>query len=288
MRRRRPALGPFLDQVVATYNHPRYLGTDPLSTLHRYADPRDQELVGFLAAGLAFGNVKAVIAAIDRALAPLGERPAERLARMDEAEAARAAAGFNHRWIFEQDLAQIYRLLGAVARRGGGLEPLFARGMTPDAPDVRPGARALVDGLTELALGLGLDLGRLGTRYFLSDPTGAGAAKRLHMFLRWMIRRDGLDLGLWTSATPAQLVVPLDTHVARLSGYLGLTRLKSPGGRMALDITESLRRLDPADPVKYDFALTRLGILRDCPPRRDVAKCARCALVEVCRKGARR
>jgi len=112
---------------------------------------------------------------------------------------------------------------------------------------------------------------------------GAGASKRLHMFLRWMVREDELDRGLWTSACPAQLIIPLDTHIARMAQHLGLTKRRTAGRAMALEITRALRELDPEDPVKYDFALCRLGILGECPAHRDPARCDACMLEPVCR-----
>lgn len=285
------ALVGFLEAVHGQYVRAEYLHTDPLSAVHRYRDPRDQEAVGFIAAGLAFGNVRAVLASVDRALAPLGPRPARALARLDPAAASRAAEDFNHRWVFAPDLAGLYRLLGAALSEAGGLEPLFAAGMqaaqgpssgpTAAWDDVRPGAASLVAGLRALAPS-DVDLGRKGTGYFLAQTEGPGAAKRLHLFLRWMIRKDAVDLGLWKSARPAQLILPLDTHLAHLGQLLGMTKRRTAGLAMALDITAALRLADPRDPVKYDFALARLGILGACPMRREAHRCGACDLFAVC------
>jgi uncharacterized protein (TIGR02757 family) len=123
-------------------------------------------------------------------------------------------------------------------------------------------------------------------RAFLSDPASGSACKRLNLFLRWMVRPDdGLDLGLWAPVRPDQLVIPLDTHEARISRYLGLSDRRTVDWKMAVEVTEGLRRLDPSDPVRYDFALSRLGILDECPRRRDPVKCRRCPLVPVCTLG---
>jgi uncharacterized protein (TIGR02757 family) len=284
-RGRDEALCRFLEEVHGRYLRTELLHTDPLSAVHRYKDPRDQEVVGFVAAGLAFGNVRSVIASVGRALGPLGPRPARALGRLGPVEALRAAEGFNHRWVFAPDLAGLYRLLGAGLREAGGLEPLFAEGMRraggEAASDVRPGAAALVAGLRALAPS-DVELGRKGTGYFLSQAEGPGAAKRLHLFLRWMVRKDALDLGLWKSARPSQLIVPLDTHIAHLGRLLGMTARSTAGLGMALDITAALRLADPEDPVKYDFALSRLGILGTCPMERQAGSCAACELYPVC------
>jgi uncharacterized protein (TIGR02757 family) len=126
-----------------------------------------------------------------------------------------------------------------------------------------------------------------GARFSLPDPLEGAACKRWRMFLRWMVRLGWPDLGLWTRYPADQLIIPLDTHVARISRFIGLTHRATPDGKMALEITESLRRLDPADPLRYDFALSHLGILGDCPGIRKRNTCAECALYSVCRAGSK-
>lgn len=249
-----------LEALYRRYVQRPWLDSDPLGRVHAYRDPRDREVAGFLAAGLAFGNVRAILASVDRALAPLGDRPARRLATLDARRAERLARGFNHRWIFAPDLANAYRMLGGALREAGGLEPLFAAGTSPGDADVRPGAVALVEGLrrqlpAERA-------GRRGTRYLLPAVAGEGASKRLMMYLRWMVRDRDLDLGLWRAATPAQLLMPLDVHVSRLVRELGLTRRRTVGRAMMLEVSGAFRAIDPHDPIRFDFALTRLGMLR--------------------------
>jgi uncharacterized protein (TIGR02757 family) len=124
--------------------------------------------------------------------------------------------------------------------------------------------------------------------YFFPRPSGGSACKRLNLFLRWMVRRDGIDPGGWSAVTPAQLIVPLDVHVIRVGQCLGLTRYRSPGWRMAADITAALRLVDPVDPVKYDFALCHLGMLGHCGFGRYRGGDAACPLRGHCRPGARR
>ena len=119
---------------------------------------------------------------------------------------------------------------------------------------------------------------KAGVRFFFTSPT-TGACKRANMYLRWMVRPDdGLDLGLWPQIPTSDLVVPLDTHIYRFGRYLGWSERKTPGFRTALDITESLARVDPDDPVKYDFALSRMGILENCPRHRSGDACELCEL----------
>ncbi len=120
-------------------------------------------------------------------------------------------------------------------------------------------------------------------RYLLPSPSGTSPCKRLNLYLRWMVRHgDSIDLGLWSRVSPRKLVIPLDVHVARISRRIGLTELKAPSWRMAEDITRSLRLLDPEDPVKYDFAICRLGILERCKKVKTAELCRECELRGLC------
>lgn len=278
-----PELAAALEAVYARYSRDALVQTDPLDLVVAYPDAADREVVGFIAAGLSFGGVGIIQASIRRALAPLGPHPALALRELSPRDATRFAAGFNHRWVFAEDLANLYIMISRALADAGGLEPLFAAGMSEGADDVRPGAASLVRELSSR-----LDpaaRARRGTRTFLSDPEGQSASKRLHMYLRWMVRYRDVDLGLWRSAQPSQLLMPLDTHIARIAGYLGFSTRKTAGLAMVLDITRALRQVDPTDPIRFDFALCRLGILDDCPVRLDAACCARCPLPPVCARG---
>jgi hypothetical protein len=161
-----------------------------------------------------------------------------------------------------------------------------AHGLAPDAVDV--GAALESFSTRALALNLSAVYGRRrpqpGVAYFFSKPSSGGACKRLNLFLRWMVRHDRVDLGVWSRVRPAQLIVPLDTHVIRLGQCLRLTRYKSPGWRMAADITASLRALDPVDPVKYDFSICHVGMMNACGFG-TAARDARCPLKGACRPG---
>ena len=126
-----------------------------------------------------------------------------------------------------------------------------------------------------------------GVGYFFSRPSSGGACKRLNLFLRWVVRRDAVDLGVWSAVRPAQLIVPLDTHIIRVGRCLGMTARTSPGWRMATDITRTLRRLNPDDPVRYDFAMCHLGMMGACGFGTTRTN-AQCPLHAVCRPAARR
>lgn len=279
-RRGRARLPVLLGQLVDRYGGVEHIDSDPLSAVLPYARPADREVVAFIAAGLSFGNVKAILGGIQAALAPLGPHPSRRLRRWTAPEAATAATGFRYRWIHDVDLGGLYVALGETLRVDGSLEALFGAGMSASDATTLSGASSLIHGLRSRLPAT--TQGRRGARFLLADPDGSGASKRLHMFLRWMVRPEEPDLGLWAAASPRQLLMPLDTHVARIARYIGLTSRAQVDRRAVLEVTSSLSAFSPEDPTRYDFALARLGILGQCPHRRDAVRCAPCDLVSVC------
>lgn len=284
----RPGLGPYLDRLASEYG-PGHLKSDPLVEVRRFSDPADREVAGFLAAGLAFGRVDLILRHLRELWDRIDHAPARTAVRWHTGDAERLA-GFTHRWVRGADLAVMIPAIGGVRRRRGSLGALFLDGYRPEEPTLVPALSRFVRELeTECRSVLGVDervpLPR-GVATFLADPARGGACKRLHLFLRWMIRPDdGVDLGLWRDIPPDRLLVPLDTHVARLSRHLGLTARRTVDGRMAHEVTAHLRRFDPTDPVRYDFALARLGILDRCPRRVRPDRCRECLLMPVCTLG---
>ena len=281
-------LGPALGQLYGSFNVPDS-ATDPIQIVRRFSDPADREVVGFVAAGLAFGRVASVLQSVERLLALMGDRPAEYVRRFDPIRDAEQFAGLGHRWIRAQDLVALVWVLRQMFDRAGSIEGFFLEGHNPAAADIGPG----LDDFSRRALALDLRRAygrvpiRAGVAYFFPRPSAGSACKRSNLFLRWMVRRDALDLGVWTGVSPAALIVPLDTHIIRVGQCLRLTRYTSPGWRMAQDITASLRRFDPADPVKFDFALCHLGMMNACGFSR-AQKDSRCPLRGVCRPHARK
>lgn len=271
-------LGPVLDDFIVRADVSQALSVDPLALAHEAA-PREREVVAFLAASFAFGQVAVLKAALRQVLGALGPSPTDTL-RTLELEALHARlAGFYYRWIRARDLARFLAALGEVLRAHGTLERAFLVGHSDGDADVQPGLAAFSRLLREAA---GAPLTR-GLAFLLPSPDGGSACKRMCLFLRWVVRpADGVDLGLWRGVRPAQLLMPLDTHIARISRYLGLTRRATPGLAMVKDVTAALRRLCPEDPLRYDFALCHLGISGRCPSRRVPGICRECDLNEIC------
>jgi uncharacterized protein (TIGR02757 family) len=277
---RERAIGRALDDVRARCDLTARKAADPVAVVHRYADPKDQELVALMAACVAFGNVKTIRAKLDVALDRMGPRPS--VTADDALDVFARLDGWVHRVFRGEDLARLVIGARRVQRAYGTLGARFAEDLAY-AGSLRE-ALARWCGAIRDAGGLSTTkTKRRGPSHILPDPRGAGGSKRLLLFLRWMIRpADGVDLGLW-DAPPALLLIPVDTHIHKLSKNLGFTRRKDASWKTAEEITLALRRFDPLDPVKYDFALCHMGMLQRCPSRRDAARCEGCGVKPVCR-----
>ena len=272
-----------LDAFLATADRAALAEADPVSLVRRFEDPHDREVAGFFVAMLAYGRVISIREKATELLDRLGPQPA---ARVDRGRAASALRGFGYRFQRGDDLARFARAVGQVRRASGSLGAAFIATVDPADDDYGPAMAGLVAGVRSAIRGPLT----YGLRFLLPDPASGGAAKRLCLFLRWMVRPDdGVDLGVWSrlglSVQPAKLVVPLDTHIARIARYVGLTARKTNDFEAARQITRALRALRPEDPVAYDLALCHLGISGACPRRRDRARCAGCPIRSICRLG---
>jgi uncharacterized protein (TIGR02757 family) len=277
-----------LDTFLVNFPRERHLTNDPVQFVRLYEDPADREVVGLIASGFAYGNVKSVLNTVRTVLSYLGPSPVRTIATFDPRQDMRRMKGFYHRFNTSRDLAVFLWIIRRSLEDYGSLEAAFSSGISAGDSDVSDA----LNHFSEVLLGFGHEQfyprgelqRRVGVRFFFPSPQQGSACKRMNLYLRWMVRpEDGIDCGVWTKVKPRQLVIPLDTHIARISGYIGLTNMQTPGWRMAVDITQSLRRLHSDDPVRYDFALCHLGIAGDCPRKRNLLKCARCPIVAICR-----
>jgi uncharacterized protein (TIGR02757 family) len=263
--RRAPALGEALARLYHEYNR-EDAAADPVNLVRPFADPADREVAGFCAAALAFGRVASVLASIGTLFRIMGPHPASYVRAFDPGAPHPELRAMVHRWTRGEDLAALLWILRQMLERSGTIERFFAEGVAPGEVDLGPA----IDRFSERALALDIRraYGRVprrpGVCYFFPRPSAGSACKRLNLYLRWMVRRDEVDLGVWQLLSPSQLIVPLDTHVIRLARCLRLTRYTSPGWKMAADITAALRRLDPADPVRFDFSLCHVGMMNAC------------------------
>jgi uncharacterized protein (TIGR02757 family) len=263
-----------LDALLADFDPAETRSRDPVGFVHRYMRQEDQEVAGLVAASLAFGNVMAARRSIELTLEKLGSNPAALVCDTDEPALRLLLGGIVHRIYRGQHLARMLAGAGTLLRRHGTLGAAFA-----SFHSLGGGFR---ESLARLADEIRGDARDRSMRHLVSDPRAGSACKRLLLYTRWMVRpADGVDLGLW-SMRPAELVIPVDTHIHRISRHLGLTERRTASWATAEEITTKLRALDPDDPVKYDFALCHLGVSRQCPSRPERDKCARCVLQEVC------
>ena len=261
---------------------------DPVFRVHEFSDPADQEIVGFFSAALAYGRVAGFLRTIDALLAMMGPSPAAFVRRFDPERDASGIVTLKHRWTRGIDLVALIWIARRMLEKSGSLEGFFLEAYSCEAEDVT----SALESFSSRALSFEHDFvygsdEPTGVLYFFPRPSRGSGCKRLNLFLRWMVRQGGIDLGIWRRVDAAKLIVPLDTHVIRVSQCLRLTKYKSPGWAMALEITKSLRKLDPSDPVKYDFTLCHLGMLEKCGferPHRDT----RCPLRGLCQPRFRR
>jgi uncharacterized protein (TIGR02757 family) len=266
---------------------------DPVEFVHRQRAREDRELVALLAASCAFGNVKAIRMKLTELLDRIGPRPAR---AADDPEAlAERLAGWKHRVFRGEDLAKL--LVGArrVQRADGSLGAAFQRALARVDRELRgeePESRvreALASWCDRIRAEGGLPragetdpTGRRGPSHLLSDARAGSGAKRLLLFLRWMVRpADGIDLGMWTVPTH-RLLVPVDVHIHKLARNLGLTRRRDLSWKTAVEITRALARFDADDPTRYDFSLCHMGMVQRCPSRPDAARCEGCGVRPVC------
>lgn len=267
MRRRAP-LGDKLDDLARRFGPGRSF-SDPVRFPRRYLDPRDSEAAALLAALFAYGNVTSMGDFLERLLAGLGPSPYRALTHGP----LPGRAPF-YRFQTAAEVARLLRGVGSVLRRHGSVEAAFC------SVEGDPEA-----GLENLALLLRKEVRPLtpGLAHLLPLPSAGSACKRWWLFLRWVVRPDdGLDLGLWTCVKPAELRVPVDTHLARIAYALGLTRRRTPDRAFSIEVTASLARFCPEDPTRYDFAIAHLGISRACRGRLVEEVCAACSLRPHC------
>lgn len=278
---------------AACLSQAAYVANDPVQLAHRYADRGDREVVALAAALLAFGRVRAFLPKIEAFLEVLGVSPRRHVLDYRPSRDARFFDGFRSRIYTGDDLRLLLVHLREVLREHGTLEDAFLaaprngdEGRSPHLARLTAFSR-LFRRLDPRPLTGASDYPP-GYRHLVSDPALGGAAKRWNLFLRWVVRpADGVDLGLWKRVDAADLIIPLDTHVGRISSLIGLRKRRALDWKAAEEVTARLRAIDPEDPVRFDFPLSHIGISEKCRGRwvRDV--CTACRIAGICRVGKR-
>jgi uncharacterized protein (TIGR02757 family) len=242
----------FLDEKVELYNRPTFIESDPISIPHLFTKKQDIEIAGFLAATIAWGNRKMILRNANRMMQLLDDSPYEFImdASKDEME---TIGSFVHRTFNSTDFIFFLKALQHIYRFNGGLETIFNMHKTSDS--LHPAIHEFHKIFFQLPH-------EKRTERHVSDPFKGSAAKKLNMFLRWMVRNDdrGVDFGIWKKIDPSVLYIPLDLHSGNTARRLGLLTRKMNDWKAVEELTSILREFDPSDPVKYDFALFGLGV----------------------------
>lgn len=242
----------FLDAKVVQYNRPDFLSTDPIQIPHRFTKKEDIEISGFLTATIAWGNRKSIINNAERMMEMMDSSPFDFVMNHEEQDLEKLH-GFVHRTFNGEDLRYFIRSLNNIYKQHTGLEELLA--LKSDLTSLQSSISHFKRVFFELD-----HLSR--TTKHVSDPLKGSAAKRINMFLRWMVRDNytGVDFGIWNKIKPSQLSCPLDVHSGNVARKLGLIQRRQNDGKALAELDANLRKLDPQDPVKYDFALFGLGV----------------------------
>ncbi len=252
-----------MERLYARYNHRDLIKPDPLQFVYRYDNPSDMEVVAFLAADLAYGRVEQIQKSLTNLFERMGESPYAFIKGFGKAE-QKSLKGFKHRFTTDQDISDLLMLLKKVLNRYAGIEEFFIQGYNPHDINIVPALSKFCNSLLDMYAAEHNPKTSRGLKYLLVNPAKGSACKRLNLFLRWMVRDDDVDTGLWKSIDKAKLIVPVDVHMGRLCKILGLYNQKAVSLATAIKITEGFAEIEPADPVKYDFALSRIGIVENC------------------------
>ena len=280
MNKRTTQIRDVLEKLYKRYNRRELISPDPLQFLYRYSKPADIEITAFLASALAYGRVQQIEKSLNNLLIRMGDSPSEFVINFDR-DKRKTLKDFKHRFTTGDDISDLLTLLRKVISRHGSIEQYFARGYNPGDRNIIPALSEFCNSLLDIHAAGHKGQPARGLKYLLVSPAGGSACKRLNLFLRWMVRDDDVDTGLWKSIDQARLIVPVDVHMGRLCKILGLYDQKTVSLSAAAEITESFAEIEPADPVKYDFALSRIGILENCTGRRRKG-CEFCELFGFC------
>lgn len=237
----------------------RNVAPDPLQFPHRFKNQKDIELVAFLTSVYAFGNVKQISQAVEKMLELLGPSPVDFLISSTEQVIIERFSTVAHRFYKGQDSVTLMLIVREIYSEYGNLYELV-KTLIPGGHQSTP---FLVIGcFHKWFIRESERKGKLtrGLRFMIPDPEAGSSCKRFNLLLRWMVRKDDLDFGIWDFLSPAELIIPVDTHIAQIARFLGLTSRKNADWKMAEEITDHLREFDPVDPVKYDFSLCHIGI----------------------------
>lgn len=235
------------------------LEPDPLQFPHKFTDEKDIEAMAFIASVFAYGNVKQIINTLNRVVVLMNNKPYEFIINYNSKTSSESLKGLKHRFYTEKDIAGLFQVMNLVYNEFASLKNLFLSGFNVCDANIKDGISKYSYYLNHLFKNTFGKQSR-GVKFMFPIPEKGSACKRMNLFLRWMVRKDELDFGLWNEIPASKLIIPVDTHVASISAELKLTTRKNVSWKMAEEITENLKKFDPDDPVKYDFAICHIGM----------------------------
>jgi uncharacterized protein (TIGR02757 family) len=235
------------------------LSPDPLQFLHYFKDEQDIEIMGFLASVFAYGNVKQIENTLEKIIANFDEKPYQFIKRFRYSKKLNTLNAIKHRFYSSDDIINLFMILSKEINEYGSLKNIFLKGYKFSDENVKIG---ITNFSKHFLHSFNETFGKIsnGIKFMFPLPEKGSACKRMNLFLRWMVRKDDLDFGIWSEIGKNKLIIPVDTHIARICKNLKLTKRKNVSWKMAEEITEKLKKFDSNDPVKYDFAICHIGI----------------------------
>ncbi len=255
-----------LDELVKKYEVPEFIAPDPISIPHIFSTKKDIEIAGFIASLVAYGSRKVFLKKLDELFKIAQNEPLNFILNFEP----EILGDFNYRFGKPDDFAEIFKILRTLYEKDGGLEELFKYGYShfadrPEAGEkIHSSARVqkMFSTVTDYFYSRADQNAAQGFYFMIPDPRKGGAMKRMCMYLRWMVRKPPVDFGIWDFMPQSELLIPLDVHVARISREMGLLTRKQNDFKAVIELSENLKKFDPQDPSKYDFALFGYGVLR--------------------------
>jgi uncharacterized protein (TIGR02757 family) len=238
-----------LERWYARYNDRTFVGADPVGFVHAFDNPDDCQVAGLVASCLAYGRVAQISSIVSRVLAVMGPSPAAFIRSTPQKDFLPLVCNMGHRFCKGNDIASLLTAAKRLVIEYGSLEAAFCSNLSPGHETVLPAMASFAQKL----IAAGFD----SPNHLVPAVSRGSACKRLNLYLRWMARNDNIDVGIWKSVSPAQLIIPLDIHMHRQCLAFGLTKRKAADMKTALEVTAAFRRFAPQDPVRYDFAITR-------------------------------
>ncbi|MDX9714154.1 MAG: TIGR02757 family protein [Dissulfurispiraceae bacterium] len=270
MKRSPVQLKKALDQLYSEYDFEGRIKHDPIEFPKSFKHARDIEAAGFIASCFAYGRVELFKPVISSILSLMGCSPYRFLLSFERRRDAKLFSGIKYRFNTESDITGLIAALSKTYLKYGSLESLFKKYFSPDDLNVSRG----LEGMTGELIKRSRAASSPGFLQFFPLPSKGSACKRMNLFLRWMVRDRDIDFGIWKGIPKNRLIIPLDTHIARISRCIGLTKRGAADWKTAVEITSELKKFDPEDPLKYDFSLCHQGISRVC----EKSNCINCQL----------